>query len=108
MVISIIGCGWLGLPLARELVRNGHIVNGSTTREEKIAVLQAAQILPFILDLRNDKPFDEVNLPLLQSDIIVINIITIQQLEESNIIGFQKGWFNKDLIINIFTLQSHI
>lgn len=29
--ISILGCGWLGLPLAKKLVENQWIVNGSTT-----------------------------------------------------------------------------
>ena len=28
----ILGCGWLGLPLAQQLVEDGHIVRGSTTQ----------------------------------------------------------------------------
>jgi 3-hydroxyisobutyrate dehydrogenase-like beta-hydroxyacid dehydrogenase len=31
--ISILGCGWLGLPLAGELVREGYAVKGSTNAE---------------------------------------------------------------------------
>ncbi|MEZ7854793.1 MAG: SDR family NAD(P)-dependent oxidoreductase, partial [Cyclobacteriaceae bacterium] len=31
--ISILGCGWLGLPLARQLVQQGHQIKGSTTSQ---------------------------------------------------------------------------
>ena len=37
--ISILGCGWLGLPLAKAIVENGFSVKGSTTSSEKIATL---------------------------------------------------------------------
>ena len=47
--ISILGCGWLGLPLAKALVNNDYLVSGSTTSEEKIAVLEKAKIEPFLL-----------------------------------------------------------
>ena len=39
--ISIMGCGWLGLPLAAQLVKAGYNVKGSTTTPEKLEVLQA-------------------------------------------------------------------
>lgn len=38
--ISIVGAGWLGLPLGAELVREGHEVTGTTTREDNIARLK--------------------------------------------------------------------
>ena len=34
--IGIIGCGWLGLPLAKLFLKNGFLVKGSTTSKEKI------------------------------------------------------------------------
>ena len=37
--IAIIGCGWLGLPLAKKLIKENFIVKGSTTSKEKISVL---------------------------------------------------------------------
>ena len=49
MKISILGCGWLGLPLGEFLVKNGHTVKGSTTSESKIALLSAVNIEPFLL-----------------------------------------------------------
>lgn len=38
--ISILGCGWLGRPLAVQLLSEGYQVNGSTTSEEKLAPLK--------------------------------------------------------------------
>ena len=40
--ISILGCGWLGLPLAVELISKGYKVNGSTTSMTKVRELEAA------------------------------------------------------------------
>lgn len=50
MRITIIGCGWLGLPLAKQLTELGHTVIGSTTREEKLPQLQDAKVIPFLFD----------------------------------------------------------
>ena len=49
--VSILGCGYLGLPVGRELVRRGWRVKGSTTTQEKISVLREAGIEPFLLRL---------------------------------------------------------
>jgi nucleoside-diphosphate-sugar epimerase len=49
--ISILGCGWLGLPLAKSLIANGFSINGSTTSEEKISILENVGINPFLVSL---------------------------------------------------------
>jgi nucleoside-diphosphate-sugar epimerase len=49
--ISILGCGWLGLPLAKALLAKGFSVNGSTTSDEKISVLEKIGIQPFQINL---------------------------------------------------------
>ena len=51
MKISILGCGWLGLPLGKYLVEKGHFVKGSTTSKSKIALLSEVGIEPFLLRL---------------------------------------------------------
>lgn len=51
MRVSVLGCGWLGLPLARELVRRGYAVKGSVTRAEKLGVLTAAGTKGYRLEL---------------------------------------------------------
>lgn len=60
--ISILGCGWLGLPLGASLVEKGIIVKGSTTSLDKKEVLEKAHITPFIIHLKEDQvegPFAE-------------------------------------------------
>lgn len=45
--ISILGCGWLGLPLAKALIENGFSVKGSTTSTDKLTALENDGITPF-------------------------------------------------------------
>ena len=49
MKISILGCGWLGLPLGKFLVGKNHVVKGSTTSEDKISLLSSIGIEPFLI-----------------------------------------------------------
>ncbi len=49
--ISILGCGWLGLPLAKALLKLGFEVKGSTTTHSKLSVLHSAGITGFIIEL---------------------------------------------------------
>lgn len=51
MKISILGCGWMGLPLAERLVQNGHTVHGSTTTAEKKSQLERKGITPHLIEL---------------------------------------------------------
>jgi nucleoside-diphosphate-sugar epimerase len=39
-VVSILGCGWLGAPLAKHLLKNGFSVKGSATSTEKCEILE--------------------------------------------------------------------
>lgn len=49
--ITLIGCGWLGVPLGKALVGLGHDVHGSVRTESGFENLVAAGIQPFVLDL---------------------------------------------------------
>lgn len=49
MKVSILGCGWLGFPLAKKLIEIGFEVKGSTTTENKLAVLKSNKIAPYLL-----------------------------------------------------------
>ena len=51
MTLSILGCGWLGLPLAARLSADGYRVNGSTTTPGKRLLLEKEGITPFLIDL---------------------------------------------------------
>ena len=49
--IGIIGCGWLGLPLAKEFVSNNYKVKGSTTTKEKLEILKNEGIDAYLIDV---------------------------------------------------------
>ncbi|TYP93303.1 Nucleoside-diphosphate-sugar epimerase [Fodinibius salinus] len=73
MTISILGCGWLGLPLAENLRDSGHTVKGSTTSAEKLNLLRNKNITPFLLELTPQIECEECN-DFWDSDLLVLNI----------------------------------
>lgn len=72
--ISILGCGWLGLPLAKALIEKGFSVNGSTTSEDKMALLQNAGINSFLISLESDGVSGNCNDFLDESETLIIDI----------------------------------
>lgn len=72
--ISILGCGWLGLPLAKSLLSKGYEVKGSTTSESKLEVLKNAGILPFQIQLEEHQIIGTIEDFLKETDVLVIDI----------------------------------
>lgn len=72
--ISILGCGWLGLPLAKTLLENGFSVKGSTTSVEKLSVLENSGIQAFQIELSETKIQGEVDSFLENSKILIIDV----------------------------------
>lgn len=72
--ISVMGCGWLGLPLAESLVRSGRRVNGSTTSEQKLDVLHQSGINPFLINLSDPLVDLQALDDFLQAEVLVLNI----------------------------------
>src|SRR5690606_7964954 len=72
--ISILGCGWLGLPLAVSLQLKGYKIKGSTTSSEKIDDLMKGGILPFFIELETEKTKGDVSEFLDDSRILIINV----------------------------------
>lgn len=68
--ISILGCGWLGKPLASSLINQGYSVKGSTTTLAKIDELNSLNIKPFLIDIGIDQNLDD----FLQTDVLIIAI----------------------------------
>lgn len=73
MKISVVGCGWLGLPLAVSLVQKGHTVLGSTTSNEKLKTLESAGIAPYLLKF-DPMPVGEKFNQLFKTECLIINI----------------------------------
>lgn len=76
--ISILGCGWLGLALASELIDKGYEVFGSTTSSFKITQLAEKGIKPFLIDLGNT---DVELMDFLHSEVLII-AITSKSIED--------------------------
>ncbi|WP_396153979.1 NAD(P)H-binding protein [Flavobacterium sp.] len=74
MKVSILGCGWLGFPLAKKLIDNGFEVKGSTTSENKLAVLKSNKIAPYLLELSETKISKSITDFLNDSEILIIDI----------------------------------
>ena len=72
--ISILGCGWLGLPLAEALIKNGFSVKGSTTSSSKLAHLEKLGILPFLIALQPNAIAGDITTFLKGSEIVIIDI----------------------------------
>lgn len=79
--ISILGSGWLGLPLIETLINLDFDVKASTTSKDKLSELAALNADPFIVDIDNiSSNFHD----FLKSEILVINI------PSKNIEGFKS------------------
>ena len=70
--ISILGCGWLGMPLGERLVDSGYRVKGSTTREEKVPAITATGMEPYVIGL-SPEPEGDIE-SFLDTDVLFINI----------------------------------
>jgi nucleoside-diphosphate-sugar epimerase len=71
--ISILGCGWLGLPLAEDLIGKGYRVKGSTTTESKLPNMLEKGINPYFVNLTPIVQARDIK-GFLESELIIINI----------------------------------
>lgn len=72
--ISILGCGWLGLSLAKALLETGFSVKGSTTSVDKLLILENSGIKPFLIALSENKIEGDITNFLENSKILIIDI----------------------------------
>lgn len=80
MKFSVLGCGWLGLPLAEFLVKKEFLVKGSTTSREKLTLLKSKKIHPYLIKISNQSSSDSLE-EFLQTDVLFVNIPFGQQKE---------------------------
>ena len=72
LVVSVVGCGWLGLPLAESLIISGYRVKGSTTSAEKLKVLENKGIDPYLVHFEEEPALNTAG--LLDCDVLIIAI----------------------------------
>lgn len=82
--ISILGCGWLGLPLAEQLLKRGFNVKGSTTTSSKLDVLDKKNIEPFFLEADPDIRGERCD-QFFQSKVLFLNIPFRRNLENPEV-----------------------
>ena len=68
--VSILGCGWLGTPLAISFLDAGFKVKGSTTSNAKIDDLEALGIQTYLVNISELEELDT----FLEADILIIAI----------------------------------
>ena len=70
--VSILGCGWYGLPLAQELIKKGYQVKGATTTPSKIELLRSEKIQPFLIDLQEQD--ENIDPEFFLADVLIVCI----------------------------------
>lgn len=72
--ISILGCGWLGFPLAKHLVNLGYDIKGSTTQANKLSLFKESEIDGHVIQLNDVKVEGKLDEFFTESETLVINI----------------------------------
>ena len=72
--ISIMGCGWLGLPLGERLIKDGFTIKGSTTTRDKLSLLKAKGIQPFEIIIHPSEGKGVTYDEFFDSNILFLNI----------------------------------
>ncbi|SEM07182.1 Nucleoside-diphosphate-sugar epimerase [Aquimarina amphilecti] len=86
--ISVLGTGWLGLPLAKALLKEEYIVKGASTTESKLDNLKTEGIDPYLLEIKEDGPKGDIRSFLEKSQILIINIPPgLRRNPESNFVA---------------------
>lgn len=108
--ISILGCGWLGLPLAKALLGNDFSVKGSTTSVEKLSVLENLGIQPFLVVLSEDKTEENLTGFLENSKILIIDVPPkLRGTEKENFVSKIKNvipFIEKSSVENVLFISS--
>lgn len=99
MNMSILGSGWLGLPLAIDLIKLGHTVNLSARSEDKLSTLAETSATPFVIDI--DALTSEIQ-AFLETELLIVNITS------KSINGFAAliKYIEKSSIKNVLFVSS--
>ena len=72
--IGIMGCGWLGTPLGKRLLKQGYQVKGTTTSSDKLNTLSNLGITPFLIQLHESEITGDLPAFLTDMDLLIVNI----------------------------------
>jgi len=109
MKISIIGLGWLGLPLARSLQKKGFSVIGSTTSSEKKERISENGVLVIQMELA-PLPIGIGFTKLFEADIMIITIPPKSQQQPGNLyleqLKYLKEMISKSEVKKVIFISS--
>lgn len=71
--ISLLGCGWLGLPLAKSLTAKNNELKTSTTSPEKIDNLKNLELNPYLITI-SDGIEGDISGFLMDAEILIVDI----------------------------------
>ena len=95
--VSILGCGWLGTPLAISFLDAGFKVKGSTTSNAKIDDLEALGIQTYLVNISELEELDT----FLEADILIIAITSKDISDFENLIAkIQNSAIQKVIFIS--------
>ncbi len=110
MNISILGCGWLGLPLAKKFLEAEHSVKGSTTSRVKLINLQKEGIIPYHINLLPDGILGDLTAFLSDAEVLVIDIPPgLKKDPEADFVGRIKNlktYIEKSAVKNTIFISS--
>jgi nucleoside-diphosphate-sugar epimerase len=72
MMVSILGCGWFGLALAKALLKEDVLVKGSTTSGSKLSQLADNGVIPYLIKI--DENAAEYAADFFNCDLLVVSI----------------------------------
>lgn len=102
MKITIIGCGWLGFPLAKKLLSAGHLVYGSTTRIDKLKELSQEGIDSFLYDGIKTLPEN-----IKDTDFLILNFPPSKSMDYPKQVSEILSHFSRNCKI-IFTSSTSV
>lgn len=70
--ISILGCGWYGLALAKKLAENEYSVKGSTTTPEKLNNLKLHGVAPYLVNFKENE--ESADREFFDCNVLIISI----------------------------------
>ena len=73
-MIGIIGCGWLGFPLAKSFIEKGFLVKGTTTSPDKLEILKQEKISPYLILISEQQIQGEITEFLKGVTTLIINV----------------------------------
>jgi len=85
--VSILGCGWLGLAVAKELMAKGYQVKASSTSSTKLSHFKKEGLHPFLIDIGQ---LNESIADFLTTDILLVAITSKRLIDYQNLIKALK------------------